>query len=87
MSAGSIKVTPDPRIRLVNGYSLEIRNASTQDAGDYTCQIATLTPREITHTVEILGEIFLNILGCVLEVLPFLQLGYVFGELLLTSCY
>lgn len=59
MSAGSIKVTPDPRIRLVNGYSLEIRNASTQDAGDYTCQIATLTPREITHTVEILGELFI----------------------------
>lgn len=58
MSAGSIKVTPDPRIRLVNGYSLEIRNASTQDAGDYTCQIATLEPREITHTVEILGELF-----------------------------
>lgn len=27
-----------------------------QDAGDYICQIATLEPREITHTVEILGK-------------------------------
>jgi hypothetical protein len=57
ISAGSVKVTPDPRIRLVtNSFSLEIRDAVPQDAGDYICQIATLEPREITHTVEILGE-------------------------------
>jgi hypothetical protein len=60
ISAGNVKVTPDPRIRLANGYSLEIRNAAPQDAGDYICQIATLEPREITHTVEILGEFKLN---------------------------
>lgn len=58
LSAGTVKVTPDPRFRLINGYSLEIRDASPQDAGDYICQIATLEPREITHTVEILGELF-----------------------------
>lgn len=57
ISAGTVKVTPDPRIRLANGYSLEIREAVPQDAGDYICQIATLEPREITHTVEILGEL------------------------------
>lgn len=59
ISAGTVKVTPDPRVRLGNGYSLEIRDAVPQDAGDYICQIATLEPREITHTVEILGELFI----------------------------
>lgn len=56
LSAGSVKVTPDPRVHLVNGYSLQIKSAVPQDAGDYVCQIATLEPREITHTVEILGK-------------------------------
>lgn len=56
LSAGAVRVSPDERIRLVNGYSLQIRNSSPQDAGDYICQIATLEPREITHTVEILGK-------------------------------
>ncbi|XP_055678970.1 limbic system-associated membrane protein-like isoform X1 [Lutzomyia longipalpis] len=54
LSAGTVKVTPDPRVRLVNGFSLQIRDAVPQDGGDYICQIATLDPREITHTVEIL---------------------------------
>jgi len=57
LSAGIVIVTPDPRIRLANGYSLEIHDAVPQDAGDYICQIATLEPREITHTVEILGKL------------------------------
>lgn len=39
ISAGTVKVTPDPRIRLANersnSYSLEIRDAVPQDAGDY----------------------------------------------------
>uniref|UniRef100_A0A182W0S9 Ig-like domain-containing protein n=1 Tax=Anopheles minimus TaxID=112268 RepID=A0A182W0S9_9DIPT len=56
LTAGSVKVTPDPRVRLVNGYSLQIRDAVPQDAGDYICQIAMLDPREITHHVEILGK-------------------------------
>jgi len=51
-----VKVTPDERIKLVDGYSLEIREAVPQDAGDYVCQIATMEPLEITHTVEILGK-------------------------------
>ncbi|XP_058824560.1 hemicentin-1-like [Topomyia yanbarensis] len=54
LTAGSVKVTPDPRVRLVNGYTLQILDATAQDAGDYICQIATMNPREITHHVEIL---------------------------------
>ncbi|XP_055384534.1 lachesin [Condylostylus longicornis] len=54
LSAGLVKVTPDPRVKLVNGFNLQIRDAVPQDAGDYICQIAMLEPREITHTVEIL---------------------------------
>uniref|UniRef100_A0A182NRD7 Ig-like domain-containing protein n=1 Tax=Anopheles dirus TaxID=7168 RepID=A0A182NRD7_9DIPT len=56
LTAGPTKVTPDPRLRLVNGYSLQIRDAVPQDAGDYICQIAMMDPREITHHVEILGK-------------------------------
>ncbi|XP_073987236.1 protein amalgam isoform X2 [Rhodnius prolixus] len=54
LTAGSVKVSPDERFRLVDGYNLEIRDVQTQDAGNYVCQIATLQPLEITHTVEIL---------------------------------
>ncbi|RZF35719.1 hypothetical protein LSTR_LSTR009587 [Laodelphax striatellus] len=54
LTAGTIKVTPDDRFRLVDGYNLEIRDVHPQDAGDYICQIATLHPMEITHTLEIL---------------------------------
>ncbi|XP_053690867.1 hemicentin-1 [Sabethes cyaneus] len=54
LTAGTVKVTPDPRVRLVNGYTLQILDAAAQDAGDYICQIATMNPREITHHVEIL---------------------------------
>lgn len=57
LSAGLVKVTPDERINLINGFSLQIKDAVPQDAGDYICQIATLEPREITHTVEILGKL------------------------------
>lgn len=56
LSAGAVKVTPDPRVRLYNGFSLQIRDAVPQDAGDYICTIQTLEPIEITHTVEILGK-------------------------------
>lgn len=49
-------MTPDKRIRLVDGYNLEIRDIQTKDAGNYVCHIATMEPREITHTVEILGK-------------------------------
>lgn len=61
LTAGPTKVSPDERIRLVEGYNLEIREVQTNDAGDYICQVATLVPKEITHTLEVLGKlIFLN---------------------------
>lgn len=76
LTAGPVKVTPDPRVRLLQapvtssslpgipgfsgsgGYSLELKDVRPQDAGDYICQIGTIEPREITHTLEILGESF-----------------------------
>ncbi|XP_076262740.1 limbic system-associated membrane protein-like isoform X2 [Rhynchophorus ferrugineus] len=54
LSAGKTLVSPDPRVTLKPDYSLEIKEVGPQDAGDYVCQIGTLEPREITHTVEIL---------------------------------
>lgn len=60
LTAGTVKVSPDPRLNLLNGYTLQIRDAVPQDAGDFVCQIATLNPREITHTVEILGKLKQN---------------------------
>lgn len=56
LTAGAVIVSPDPRVKLINGYTLQIQNVGTQDAGDYICQIATLEPSEITHMVEILSE-------------------------------
>lgn len=67
LSAGNVKVTPDPRIRLVEGYNLEIKDVQTQDAGDYVCQLGTLQPREISHTLEILGKFTGFLLFCILR--------------------
>ncbi|XP_065163162.1 protein amalgam-like isoform X2 [Atheta coriaria] len=41
---------------LSNGgsYSLELKNVRPQDAGDYVCQVGSIEPKEITHTLEIL---------------------------------
>lgn len=55
LTAGNVKVSPDPRLGLVNGHYLQIENAVPQDGGEYVCQIATLEPIEITHLVDILG--------------------------------
>lgn len=56
LSAGKAKVSPDPRLRLLNLFNLQISNAQPDDAGEYICQIATLHPIEITHTIEVLGK-------------------------------
>lgn len=50
-------MTIDERIKLVNGYNLEITELEPQDAGDYVCQISDKVNRDQTHTVEILGEL------------------------------
>lgn len=81
LSAGSVKVTPDPRVRLLTkagGFSLQIKDAQPQDAGDYICQIATLDPMEIVHTVEILGEETREIEVSFLQLTNFLRLQIVF---------
>ena len=57
LSAKSIMVTPDPRIKLVNHHSLQIRSIKSSDAGDYQCKISVLgDPIVIVHTLEILGK-------------------------------
>lgn len=78
LTAGPVKVSPDPRLRLLpspsrppslpgtvpelsgSGYSLELRDVKPHDAGDYVCQIGTMEPKEITHTLEILGKRYLS---------------------------
>ncbi|KAK9510170.1 hypothetical protein O3M35_005011 [Rhynocoris fuscipes] len=57
LTAGNVKVTPDVRLRLVGqNYDLELKDLVMMDAGEYVCQVATLLPIEITHTLEILGK-------------------------------
>ncbi|CAO1431923.1 unnamed protein product [Diamesa tonsa] len=54
LTASSLMVTQDDRVKLVNGYNLEISELEPQDAGDYVCQISDKVNRDQTHTVEIL---------------------------------
>uniref|UniRef100_A0A182IJW6 Ig-like domain-containing protein n=1 Tax=Anopheles atroparvus TaxID=41427 RepID=A0A182IJW6_ANOAO len=67
LTAGNVKVTVNPRLRLMpvqahadqhgslsTGYNLEIRDVRISDAGDYICQIGSMEPKEIVHTLEIL---------------------------------
>lgn len=56
LTAGTTKVTPEERIRIVEGYNLEIRNVQINDAGNYICQIGTLEPVELKHTLQILSK-------------------------------
>lgn len=69
MTAGTVKVTSNPRIRLMpaqsmgetggmhgNSYNLEIQNVRNSDAGEYACQIGTIVPKEIVHSLEVLGK-------------------------------
>uniref|UniRef100_A0A182PW15 I-set domain-containing protein n=1 Tax=Anopheles epiroticus TaxID=199890 RepID=A0A182PW15_9DIPT len=57
LTASQLMVTRDERIRLVNGYNLEISELEPQDAGDYVCQISDKVNKDQVHTVEILGKL------------------------------
>lgn len=70
LTAGEVKVTMNSRIRLMppqgldensdphsSSYNLEIQNVRTTDAGDYACQLGTIIPKEIVHSLEVLGNI------------------------------
>lgn len=68
LTAASVKVTVNPRIRLMpvqgqadqpsgslsSGYNLEIRDVKTTDNGSYICQIGSMEPKEIVHQLEVL---------------------------------
>lgn len=54
LTASNIMVTRDDRVRLIDGYNLEISDLEPQDAGDYVCQISDKINRDQVHTVEIL---------------------------------
>ncbi|XP_073818344.1 klingon [Musca autumnalis] len=54
LTASNIMVTRDERVRLIDGYNLEISDLEPQDAGDYVCQISDKVNRDQVHTVEIL---------------------------------
>lgn len=56
LTAASIMVTRDERVRLVDGYNLEIADLEPHDAGDYVCQISDKVNKDQIHTVEILGK-------------------------------
>ncbi|XP_063695860.1 lachesin-like [Culicoides brevitarsis] len=66
LTAGPVKVNMNPRYRLMpstaspgtvgasHGYNLEIKDVRTSDAGEYVCQLGTIVPREIVHTLEVM---------------------------------
>ncbi|XP_037028258.1 protein amalgam [Bradysia coprophila] len=54
LTASQLMVTRDERIRLTDGYNLEISELEPQDAGDYVCQISDKQNKDQVHTVEIL---------------------------------
>lgn len=56
LTASQLMVTRDERIRLIDGYNLEITELEPQDAGDYVCQICDKVNIDQIHTVEILGK-------------------------------
>lgn len=96
LTAGDVKVTSNPRIRLMppqgiidtaarahsNSYNLEIQNVRTTDAGDYACQIGSIVPKEIVHSLEVLGELVARSFG---RVKPVEMIG--FFSFSLRFCY
>ncbi|RWS20597.1 limbic system-associated membrane protein precursor-like protein, partial [Leptotrombidium deliense] len=52
--AGDFKIIKDPRFRIEeNMTALIIDNIHKDDASEYTCQVGTVPPKEITHTLTV----------------------------------
>lgn len=79
LTAGDVKVTSNPRIRLMppqgivdakstgshsNSYNLEIQNVRHADAGEYACQIGSIIPKEIVHSLEVLSKCTVTFCSC-----------------------
>ncbi|GAB0098606.1 Immunoglobulin [Sergentomyia squamirostris] len=64
LTAGPMKLTMNPRISLVknkggtnskeNSYNLEIQDIKIIDTGKYICQLSSIKPREVIHSVQVL---------------------------------
>ena len=60
LSAGSMKVYDDDRIEVVNdGRELIVKEVTREDKGEYSCTVnLKLEPVSLSHTVQVLGELF-----------------------------
>ena len=57
ISAGTIIIRKDSRLRLENGYNLRINDLMESDSGEYVCEIETFgSPMHQTSRLEILGK-------------------------------
>ena len=60
--AGTMHVKKDPRVTLA-GTDLIVSNITKSDAGEYRCELDTNNeyPLTLSHTLQILGKVTLNI--------------------------
>ena len=60
LSAGSMKVYDDDRIEVVSdGRELIVRDVTREDRGEYSCTVnLKLEPVSLSHTVQVMGELF-----------------------------
>lgn len=68
----------DATARFHSSYNLEIQNVRISDAGEYACQIGSIVPKEIVHSLEILGKFFIRLF--VIELLIHLLSIHIYSE-------